>query len=102
MSRIEMLAYLLQWDDVAGLELAKDALKEAVILPVKYPQFFTGTAPTPSFTPWVTGAHCIGLEQVEDQLTVRGQSILLTLTISHAGSSLLSWGVGGGGGGGGV
>lgn len=32
----------LQWDDVAGLEAAKDALKEAVILPVKFPQFFTG------------------------------------------------------------
>lgn len=32
----------MQWDDVAGLEAAKDALKEAVILPVKYPQFFTG------------------------------------------------------------
>ncbi len=32
----------LQWDDVAGLEGAKEALKEAVILPVKFPQFFTG------------------------------------------------------------
>lgn len=31
-----------KWDDVAGLEGAKDALKEAVILPVKFPQFFTG------------------------------------------------------------
>lgn len=31
-----------KWDDVAGLESAKDALKEAVILPVKFPQFFTG------------------------------------------------------------
>ncbi|WZN65423.1 AAA-ATPase [Chloropicon roscoffensis] len=30
------------WDDVAGLEQAKDALKEAVVLPVKFPQFFTG------------------------------------------------------------
>ncbi len=33
----------MQWDDVAGLEGAKDSLKEAVILPVKFPQFFTGT-----------------------------------------------------------
>ena len=32
----------MQWDDVAGLEAAKDSLKEAVILPVKFPQFFTG------------------------------------------------------------
>jgi len=31
-----------RWDGVAGLEGAKDALKEAVILPVKFPQFFTG------------------------------------------------------------
>ncbi|MEW5297799.1 MAG: hypothetical protein WDW36_000983 [Sanguina aurantia] len=31
-----------KWDDVAGLEGAKDALKEAVILPVRFPQFFTG------------------------------------------------------------
>ena len=31
-----------RWEDVAGLEGAKDALKEAVILPVKFPQFFTG------------------------------------------------------------
>mmetsp|Transcript_42512 Transcript_42512/g.51618 ORF Transcript_42512/g.51618 Transcript_42512/m.51618 type:complete len:438 (-) Transcript_42512:464-1777(-) len=32
----------IKWDDVAGLEGAKEALKEAVILPVKFPQFFTG------------------------------------------------------------
>lgn len=31
-----------KWDDVAGLGAAKDALKEAVVLPVKFPQFFVG------------------------------------------------------------
>ena len=31
-----------QWDDVAGLESAKESLKEAVILPIKFPQLFTG------------------------------------------------------------
>lgn len=30
------------WDDIAGLEGAKEALKEAVILPVRFPQLFTG------------------------------------------------------------
>lgn len=32
----------IKWDDVAGLEAAKDALKEAVILPQKFPQMFVG------------------------------------------------------------
>jgi len=31
-----------QWSDVAGLENAKESLKEAVILPIKFPQLFTG------------------------------------------------------------
>lgn len=31
-----------KWEDVAGLEKAKEALQEAVILPLKYPHFFLG------------------------------------------------------------
>lgn len=30
------------WDDVAGLENAKNSLKEAVILPMKFPEIFQG------------------------------------------------------------
>ena len=30
------------WDHIAGLETAKEALKEAVILPFRFPQLFTG------------------------------------------------------------
>ncbi|KAK4684167.1 vacuolar protein-sorting-associated protein 4, partial [Tremellales sp. Uapishka_1] len=36
-----------QWSDVAGLAQAKESLKEAVILPIKFPQLFTGKR-----TPW--------------------------------------------------
>lgn len=36
-----------QWSDVAGLEQAKESLKEAVILPIKFPHLFTGKR-----TPW--------------------------------------------------
>jgi len=32
----------IKWTDVAGLEKAKELLKEAVILPIKFPQLFTG------------------------------------------------------------
>lgn len=39
----------IKWNDVAGLESAKQALQEAVILPVKFPQFFTGIPPRHSF-----------------------------------------------------
>lgn len=32
----------IHWDDVAGLHGAKESLKEAVILPTKFPHLFTG------------------------------------------------------------
>ena len=32
----------IKWDDVAGLELAKRSLKETVILPVRFPDLFSG------------------------------------------------------------
>lgn len=32
----------IKWTDVAGLHAAKEALKEAVILPIKFPHLFTG------------------------------------------------------------
>jgi vacuolar protein-sorting-associated protein 4 len=32
----------IRWEDVAGLEAAKEALKEAVILPIKFPHLFQG------------------------------------------------------------
>eukprot|EP00743_Colponemidia_sp_Colp-15_P004110 GILK01004437.1.p1 GENE.GILK01004437.1~~GILK01004437.1.p1 ORF type:complete len:534 (+),score=101.80 GILK01004437.1:84-1685(+) len=35
------------WDDIVGLSEAKRLLKEAVIMPLKYPQYFTGL-----LTPW--------------------------------------------------
>lgn len=31
------------WDDVAGLNKAKAALKEAIIMPMRFPEMFTGT-----------------------------------------------------------
>lgn len=36
-----------KWEDIAGLEAAKEALKEAVILPIKFPHLFSGKR-----TPW--------------------------------------------------
>lgn len=33
----------MKWEDVSGLENAKSALKEAVILPIKFPEIFTGS-----------------------------------------------------------
>ncbi|XP_005099612.1 vacuolar protein sorting-associated protein 4B isoform X2 [Aplysia californica] len=39
---IMMIRPNVKWSDIAGLEKAKASLKETVILPVKFPQLFTG------------------------------------------------------------
>jgi vacuolar protein-sorting-associated protein 4 len=31
-----------KWTDIVGLDEAKEALKEAVLLPIKFPHFFEG------------------------------------------------------------
>ena len=36
-----------KWSDIAGLEAAKEALKDAVILPIRLPHLFIGKT-----TPW--------------------------------------------------
>lgn len=33
----------IKWNDIAGLNNAKEALKETVILPLKFPHLFTGS-----------------------------------------------------------
>ena len=35
------------WESISGLESAKRLLKEAVVMPLRYPQFFKGL-----LTPW--------------------------------------------------
>ena len=47
-----------KWDDVAGLEDAKTALKEAVILPMKFPQLFAGPSRHSPFPFVHDGINC--------------------------------------------
>jgi len=42
MGQVVMDSPNIKWDDVCGLHAAKEALNEAVILPIQAPQFFTG------------------------------------------------------------
>lgn len=47
MREIHMESPQVNWEDIAGLDTAKRLLKEAVVMPLAYPQYFTGV-----LTPW--------------------------------------------------
>ena len=64
------------WDDIAGLNVAKESLKETVILPVKFPHLFTGK----STHLCSAGLHIIGIflpcrqeKALERDSTIRGK-----------------------------
>jgi vacuolar protein-sorting-associated protein 4 len=42
MNAIEPVEHNVPWDSIVGLEHTKEELKEAVILPIRFPQLFTG------------------------------------------------------------
>ena len=54
------------WDDIAGLHVAKEALKESVILPVRFPHLFTGWPhPPPYLDQILSTLYLLSLQEKE-------------------------------------
>lgn len=65
-----------RWNDVAGLEGAKEALKEAVILPIKFPHLFTGNCGILSGS---VSAHLFSFSYIFYPLQLNQQCLILKL-----------------------
>ncbi|KAJ5070263.1 vacuolar protein sorting-associated protein 4b [Anaeramoeba ignava] len=71
----------IHWDDVAGLDHAKESLKEAVILPMKFPRLFTGKR-----KPWtgilLYGPPGTGKSYIAKAVATESSSVFLTVSSS--------------------
>ncbi|KAK9126418.1 hypothetical protein Scep_015264 [Stephania cephalantha] len=74
-----------KWNDVAGLESAKQALQEAVILPVKFPQFFTEVVENSREVQSALLEALLGFEEGMTSLT------LVKKGSAHGGGSARKW-----------
>lgn len=76
------------WDEIAGLEQAKNALKEAVIIPMKFPQLFTGNR-----TPWrgilLFGPPGTGKSQLAKAVATEAEATFFSLSSSDLVSKYL-------------